>query len=311
MNQALLLLSSALLGGVAGALTGKLLDEPDVPRGETHGAGPEARNGSDASVAALEKTISELRTRLNALDEKLAQTQLAPAPVSARAPELSQDALEQAIASYMEKNGRAAPAAEHVPSTPSDGETSVVASASLTDLMDMLSGDFDGVEEEELWEEIRNTGRMDEVLAEYERLAKLQPDNPDVQAALGTAYIQKIFDVGSGPLAGKFGTLADEAYDRALEADPEHWVARFSKAVSLSNWPEFLGKAPEAIRQFEILIEQQEHQTTQPHFAQTYFILGNMQLKTGKREKALEVWRRGLALFPDDEELREQIRLNE
>ena len=69
MNQALLLLSSALLGGVAGALAGKLLDEPEA-RGETnHGLAPE-------SVAALEKTIGELRGRLNALDERLAETAL-------------------------------------------------------------------------------------------------------------------------------------------------------------------------------------------------------------------------------------------
>lgn len=305
MNQALLLLSSALLGGVAGALAGKLLDEPEA-RGETnHGLAPE-------SVAALEKTIGELRGRLNALDERLAQTELVtPAPISTRAPEISESAIEEAVASYMEKNGRAAPSAEHAPSAPANGAHSVVASASLTDLMDMLTGDFDGIEEEELWEEIRKTGRMDEVLAEYERLAKLQPDNPDVQTALGTAYIQKIFDIGSGPLAGKFGTLADEAYDRALEADPEHWEARFSKAVSLSNWPEFLGKTGEAIHQFEILVEQQERQTAKPYFAQTYFILGNMHQRTGDTEKALEVWRRGLELFPDEEEFREQIRLNE
>ena len=81
--------------------------------------------------------------------------------------------------------------------------------------------------------------------------------------------------------------------------------------MALSNWPEFLGKTGEAIRQFETLVAQQEEQTAKPHFAQTYFILGNMHQRKGDSQTALEVWRRGLALFPDDEDLREQIRVNE
>ncbi len=84
-----------------------------------------------------------------------------------------------------------------------------------------------------------------------------------------------------------------------------------SKAVSLSNWPAFLGKQPEAIRQFEILRQQQASGTAQSSHAQTYYYLGNMYQQTGEPDKALATWRDGLARFPDYEPLRRQLAFSE
>ena len=128
---------------------------------------------------------------------------------------------------------------------------------------------------------------------------------------LGHAYLQKVFDVGMGPMAMMWSDKANGAFDQALALDGEHWEARFSKAMSLSNMPAFLGKSAEAMQEFETLIDQQESRDARPQDEQAYYYLGNLYLQTGETDKALEAWRRGLGRFPDSSGLLQQIQRNE
>jgi tetratricopeptide (TPR) repeat protein len=102
---------------------------------------------------------------------------------------------------------------------------------------------------------------------------------------------------------GTWAVKADKAFDAALALDDHHWSARFSKAASLAFWPAILGKQPEAVKQFEILREQQESQAPREEFAQTYLFLGNLYASQGNAAKAQEVWRKGAEFFPRSSEL--------
>ncbi len=163
------------------------------------------------------------------------------------------------------------------------------------------------LDREEFWGKIRAAGLVDQVIADYEKRAKADPQNPDLQVALAEAYLKKLQDVPEGPLKGVWANKADAAYDTALAADPEHWSARFSKAVSLSFWPPALGKQGEAIKNFEVLLSQQANKTPRPEFAQTYLFLGNMYQQSGQGQKGLDTWKAGLKLFPDNAALKNQI----
>src|SRR5262249_12430578 len=112
---------------------------------------------------------------------------------------------------------------------------------------------------------------------------------------------------GIGPMASAWSEKAQQAFDRALELDDHHWNARFSKALALSNAPAFLGRQGEAMHQFEILMEQQEHAALAPEQVATYRFLGNLYAQNGEQEKALATWRRGLQRFPDDADLLAKI----
>jgi tetratricopeptide (TPR) repeat protein len=182
-------------------------------------------------------------------------------------------------------------------------------SAAIADRI--LSGALEGDELDRLWQKLREEGRIDAVLAEIEAQVALAPNNPDLQAELGKAYLQKLFDVGIGPMAAVWGEKADVAFDAALALDETHWEARFQKALSLSNWPTFLGKQGEAVRNFEVLVEQQETARPQPYHAYTYQFLGNLYDQAGQHDKARETWRRGAQRFPDDEELRKKAEKTE
>lgn len=168
-------------------------------------------------------------------------------------------------------------------------------------------GDFDATGE--LWKKILAEGRFDDVIAALRELAEVQPNNPDARLDLGNAFLQRVFSE-NGPTRGIYAAQADQSFDAALRIDPTHWSARFTKAVALANWPAAMGKTGGAIREFETLIEQQRGRTPEPHHARPYYFLGNLYLSRGQLDRAREVWNQGLALFPQDRDLRQQIETN-
>jgi tetratricopeptide (TPR) repeat protein len=191
---------------------------------------------------------------------------------------------------------------------PADAE---IARVPMTELVELLSGTgFSNVERQEMFERLRKAGRIDEYVAAIEALAAADPENADLQVALGHAYLQKLFGMGNTSETGMIAMKSDAAFDRALEIDDENWAARFSKAVALSNWPAFMGRGPEAIEHFELLLEQQADAPEQrDEYAMTYLFLGNMYQAAGDAERALATWKAGLALFPGVDDLERAIEL--
>ena len=167
------------------------------------------------------------------------------------------------------------------------------------------------VEVQHMWEELRKAGRIDELLAAAEARAEANPEDAGAQLDLGLAYLQKLFGIGATPEAGTLAMQADAAFDRALLLEPTNVMARFTKAVSLSNWPPFLGKSGEAVEHFEVLVRQLEDAGDPQGFVEAYLFLGNMYERMGETDKALATWRRGLERFPDSTVLQEQVDVTE
>ncbi len=262
--------------------------------------GPSA--GLDALVARqgeFERSLEGLRARLEMM------------PASQGRAEISSDQIAAAVERWMRESGAqtglARASSEPVP------DANLAArerEQRIFDAIARLGGDkLSDSERSRLWKELFEAGLGDQVLAEFEARAERDPNNPDARVDLANAYLQKLFNSPMGPESGMWGTKADKAFDAAIALDANHWEARFGKAVSLSNWPAFLGKQPEAIKHFEILIDQQARQPKQSQFANTHLILGNMYLQMGQKDKALATWQQGAAQFPDSEALRKQIEL--
>ncbi|MFO1011122.1 MAG: tetratricopeptide repeat protein [Planctomycetota bacterium] len=171
----------------------------------------------------------------------------------------------------------------------------------------LAAAGFDWNAAQKVWKELREEGLVDDVLAIFEQKAKDAANDPAAQVELGKAYLQKLFTVPPGPEQGTWAMKADKAFDTALGIDDHDWSARFNKAVSLSNWPAFLGKQGAAAQQFETLLEQQNQGPARPEHAQTYFFLGNLYQSMGKGEQALSTWKKGLELFPDNAQLSAQV----
>lgn len=265
----------------------------------------ERRGGEEQALLDARRERDELRQRL----ERLEQRELAAPPLAEqRTPLLDDDALDRAVARWIAEHDAAAAlvAAGSDVATAEDAAAPAFADADEAFAALLRDGlDFD--ERSQLLRRIRAAGLSEAVLEALIEAAEERPHDAALQLVLGEAYLDKVFEVGNTPEAGMWAMKADAAFDQALAADPAHWDARFTKAVSLSNWPPFLGKQNEAIRQFETLVQQQGSSAANPSFADTYLILGNLYQQTGRPDEALRVWRLGAGLFPGRQDLRDQI----
>ena len=125
------------------------------------------------------------------------------------------------------------------------------------------------------WKQLRESGKLDQAIGELEQRAANNPQVAEYPAALGQAYLQKCATIQDTREQGLLALKADQVFDAAMNLDPNNWEARFSKADALSYWPTQMNRGNEVMQHFVTLIEQQEAQPPQPHFAQTYVRLGD------------------------------------
>lgn len=216
-------------------------------------------------------------------------------PVVKKREEPSQPPASQPVA-------KAAPAATAVVANPN------LDAAFLSQAVDLLvSTQATRQQKRAAWKQLRDAGKLDPVIAELEQRTANDPRAAEYPAALGQAYLQKCGTIKDMREQAVLAMQADKLFDTALTLDPANWEARFTKAVGMSYWPSTLNKGDEVIQHFQTLIEQQEAQTPQPHFAETYAWLGDQYQKSGRTDDARAVWQRGAALFPADEKLREKL----
>ena len=159
-----------------------------------------------------------------------------------------------------------------------------------------------------LWEVLPGSGLEKEALKAFREFAKAHPGDPDAHYGVGIALTATF-------LGGRASTMevaalsmqADQAFTKALALDDQHFGARYSKAFSYTFWPAALGKGPEAIKHFEILVDRHGSDRTNPMMRQVYLSLGTEYQKAGNTEKAKASFRRGLEAFPDAEEMQKAL----
>jgi tetratricopeptide (TPR) repeat protein len=157
------------------------------------------------------------------------------------------------------------------------------------------------------WNQLREGGHLDVAIAELQQRFTTNPNNADCAAVLGHACLQKCGTSTDVREQGILAMQADKLFDTALSLDAQNWEARFNKAVALSYWPATMGKADEVIDHFTTLIQQQEAQSQQSQFADSYLWLGDQYKKAGRLDDARSVWQRGAYLFPQDQKLADRL----
>jgi tetratricopeptide (TPR) repeat protein len=257
-----------------------------------------AAPAGDAEAQHLRRDVDDLR-------RQLAELRAAPAPATAAAPtdartvlpQLTDEQIESALSRYLAARGGKLPMA-------ASGDGTDGGAVDVTATLAQLRGKSDFWSHSDLYRRLFAAGKMDELIAAFEDYAAQNPKDVQAQMDLGNAYLAYLqMDSTKYPLSAK----ADAAFDRVLAIDENHWAARFTKAVSYTFYPDFLGKGPEAISHFERLIKQQQDMPPRPEFAQTYFFLGNLLESRKEPERARQIWEQGLRLHPNDENLRKKL----
>jgi tetratricopeptide (TPR) repeat protein len=157
-----------------------------------------------------------------------------------------------------------------------------------------------------LLKQLKDSGELDEAIAELREMAPANPNDAQIPTALGEALLSK-FPVQDYAEAVNLGEQIDQSFDAALALDPKNWEAQFYKADSMSYWPAEANKGPEVIQRLSSLVAQQETMPQQQQFAQTYLLLGEQYQKAGQAADAQSTWEAGLAKFPADATLQGKV----
>jgi tetratricopeptide (TPR) repeat protein len=138
----------------------------------------------------------------------------------------------------------------------------------------------------------------DEAERQFRALRRTSPQM--VEARVGLAQVLIRCQLPHAGMAGIMAVVgeAEAELQAALTTAPDHWDARFTLAMLLKNMPAMLGRASDAVMEFERLLALQGTQADAPHLALPWLHLGEMHESAGRRAAAIETWRRGLALFP-------------
>ncbi len=285
-----------IIAAIAAAVPAHFVGSCMLRGGVTREAGPDSVGDIEVLLARAEALARDQ----GELGEKI---EIASRPVPGQ--RIDDAAIARAVEPWLARKAaiEAAEAAEAAARQPA-----AVASLPVPELIRRLRAvrPFSG-ESEAVYKALRKAKRIDELLEAAEALVDSQPDDSDLHVFLGVVYLQKLFTLGVSMESGRFAMQADASFNEALELNPRSTSARFTKAVSLSNWPEFLGKTKPAIKQFEILIEQLE-QPGGENFAAPYLYLGNMYKRIGDTEQARAAWLAGQKLFPSDAGLKQALK---
>ena len=289
MNPTLNLVAAAAVGALASAIVSvSFRSEPAAP--------------APVRAAVDGTALRELKAEVEALAEDV---RLAAPAAHERAPaasEASSEELRALVAELVRPEALDESADDQAEEQAPDS----VAVAAVDRISAILESGIDGSEAFELWREAHAAGQLHAVLAALEERHAAEPASAENCFDRARAYYAAA-SVHPNNNDGNWWVDSNDAYSDALDLDPEHWDARFQKAKNMSFWPTAYGGQAEAIRHFEVLVEQQSKRASRPEFAETYWRLGNLYDQQGRPDRARRAWESGLALFPDDGRIRGKL----
>lgn len=277
-------------------------------------AGPAAeRDGSAGETARALADLEQALARAGAENARLAEQLEARRAPGSGGPETGPaggdgarpEAIQRTLEAWLAENLRPAPR----PAPRQATEEEEILSGLGTDELLALLESADGAARSRIWNALGQAGRIQELLAALEARAQ-EPGNVAARLLLADgsmharAFARDLLE--SWGLAER----ADELLGEVLALDPAHFEARYEKGLALAEWPAYLGRTREAIEHFEFLCAEGARSGLRPEHARIYLYLGSLLQQSGAAAQALDVWREGLGLFPDDADLRARLERN-
>lgn len=140
----------------------------------------------------------------------------------------------------------------------------------------------------------------------FKKLVEEHPDAPNAFLNLAFAHVDKI------PAEGAITQviLANSSlgyFAKALELE-ETWLGYYSRGHAYLFWPTIFGRAPKGIGDLEKAIEiSKKDAKKKPYYSRAWAALGDGYWRLDDVDKAREIWRQGLAAYPDDAELEARL----
>lgn len=155
-------------------------------------------------------------------------------------------------------------------------------------------------EDQELFWKLARTGdTIDRIIDDLEAFIENDPDDHESRMELADTYVAKLLTVASGPERGVWGTKAENQWKEVASRDETHWESRFKMGNSLSYYPAFLNRTPEAIDWLEKGVKLLDRQPVEDRHAENYARLASIYQREGKVDLARTTLNAGLTRHPD------------
>ena len=145
------------------------------------------------------------------------------------------------------------------------------------------------------------------VVSELTTRIESDPDDVDARMQLAEVQASGAHSAGSITERAEMSRGVRTQISAILERDPEHWDARYMKAVGISHSQRTPQGRAMAVREFESLIAIQQKRSPESRFASTYGQLSRVYLADRDITKARDALRQGLERYPQDQSLKDQL----
>src|SRR5262245_53875557 len=152
---------------------------------------------------------------------------------------------------------------------------------------------------------IIRVGQYDRALKFFESLLSRHPGAANAHLNYGFAYVDKI------PAAGAITQviLANNAlgeFTKSLEIKPS-WIAYYTRGNSYLFWPRIFNRTHLGISDLQEAMKIQKAEKKRFYHARTFLALGDGYWKMDDNILALNTWREGSALFPENAALKSRL----
>lgn len=141
----------------------------------------------------------------------------------------------------------------------------------------------------------------------YQAWEKAAPNDPRPRIALANVASRCRIPFAEMMQKGELIGQANDLLGEALQIDSTSWDARFSLAMNHYYTPAFLGRTPDAIHHFEVLVAQQRDRADSARYATPYLFLGDLYKRVNREADARAIWERGARLFPADPRFQQRL----
>ena len=158
------------------------------------------------------------------------------------------------------------------------------------------------------------SGNLHERASDFLKAQADASDDANWRIELSLAYVDQIPTCGGLAAIVCKGTKARQGLDEldtVIEAHPDSWLAIYSRGMNHLHWPKALRHSAAAAEDLERCLALHEGDKIRAFDLRAWLALGQAYAKDGRYDEARGAWKRGLERFPDAQDLKDLLAIND
>lgn len=146
---------------------------------------------------------------------------------------------------------------------------------------------------------------FDKSIAFFEKQVAAHSTSSNLYLHYGFAYVDKIAAAGSITQVILANTALTQ-FSKSIELKPT-WIGLYTRGNSYLYWPKIFGRTSLGVTDLEKAYAMQKVEGKKSFHVRVYISLGDGYWKSDNIEKAVAIWREGVAQFPNSQPLKDRL----